>query len=303
MKKFNLYSMHLKHFSSIRNMMYRSFTFLSIMILTMIGLRAQEAGEIKLLVRVDDIGSSHAANRACIDAYTSGIARSVEIMVCCPWFPEAAKMLNENPGYDVGVHLMLTSEWDNVKWRPLTQCPSLVDSSGYFFPMIWPNDNYPSERTLRGANWKIEEIEQELRAQIALAMSYLPQLSHISSHMGFSGMDQQVHDLVARLAAEYGLITEAAVELQYFRAWGSEATSLEDKTAAFIENINKLTSGNYLFVEHPAYNEPEMQATGHTGYTNVAIDRDHVTQVFTSPAVKNAIEQKGIKLIAYKDLK
>lgn len=264
---------------------------------------AQQEGEINLLIRADDIGSFHSANRACIDAYTNGIARSVEIMVCCPWFPEAAKMLNENPGYDVGVHLMLTSEWDNVKWRPLTHCPSLVDSSGYFFPMVWPNDNYPAERTLHGANWDLEEIEKELRAQITLAMSYLPRLSHISSHMGFSGMDQQVSDLVTRLAKEYGLISEAAVELHYFRAWGREATSLEDRTAAFIDNINKLTPGNYLFVEHPAYNEPEMQATGHIGYTNVAIDRDHVTKLFTNPAVKKAIEQKGIKLIAYKDLK
>ena len=55
-------------------------------------------GEIKLVVRADDIGSCHAANLACIQCYREGIVRSVEVMVPCPWFNEAAKMLRENPG-------------------------------------------------------------------------------------------------------------------------------------------------------------------------------------------------------------
>lgn len=37
-------------------------------------------GEIRLIVRADDIGSSHAANLACIKSYREGIVRSVEVM-------------------------------------------------------------------------------------------------------------------------------------------------------------------------------------------------------------------------------
>ena len=37
--------------------------------------------------------------------FQEGIARSVEVMVPCPWFNEVAQMLRENPGFDVGVHL------------------------------------------------------------------------------------------------------------------------------------------------------------------------------------------------------
>jgi len=90
-------------------------------------------GEIRLLVRGDDIGMSHAVNAACIKAYQEGIMQSVEVMVPCAWFEEAVIMLNENPGLDVGVHLVLNSEWDTFKWRPLTHVPGLVDSAGYFF--------------------------------------------------------------------------------------------------------------------------------------------------------------------------
>jgi hypothetical protein len=57
---------------------------------------------IKLIVRADDIGAAHSINEACIEVYKNGIARSVEIMVPCPWYPEAVKMLKEVPGYDVG---------------------------------------------------------------------------------------------------------------------------------------------------------------------------------------------------------
>ena len=88
----------------------------------------------ELVVRIDDMGSSHSANVACIDTYRNGIARSVEVMPVCAWFPEAVRMLRDNPGLDVGVHLTLTSEWENVKWRPLTNCPSLVDRTATSFP-------------------------------------------------------------------------------------------------------------------------------------------------------------------------
>ena len=263
---------------------------------------ASEDVRIRLIIRADDIGSSHAANRACIDSYVNGIARSVEIMVNCSWFPEAVEMLKDHPGYDVGVHLMLTSEWDMVKWRPLTWSPSLVDENGYFYPMIWPNDNYPPERTLRGAEWKLEEIEAELRAQIELAMKNIPRVSHLSTHMGFTSMDERVAGLVRELGEEYGLdIFPEDHGVKRMPGWRG-ATTLEEKIDRFIENLAALEPGTWMFVEHPAYDEPEMRATRHTGYDDVAIDRDHVTRVFTSEKVKAFIEERGIELISYKDL-
>ena len=121
-----------------------------------------------LLIRADDIGSSHAANVACIECYRNGIVRSVELMVPCGWFPEAVKMLNENPGLDVGVHLVLTSEWDNMKWRPLTPAGNLVDEAGFFYPMVWQREDFPPRTSIQSSDWKIEEIEKELIAQIEL---------------------------------------------------------------------------------------------------------------------------------------
>lgn len=257
--------------------------------------------EIKLLIRADDIGSFHAANVACIEVYKNGIARSVELMVPCAWYPEAVKMLNENPGFDVGIHLVLTSEWSNVKWRPLTHCPSLVDKDGYFFPMVWKNDNLPAGSSISEAKWKIDEVEKELRAQIELALRQVPRVSHLSNHMGFTGLDPKLNELVEKLAKEYKLGTENN-NLKYFQGWGRDAKP-DERIDKFCENLEKLTPGSYLFVEHPAYDTDEMKTVGHKGYENVATDREWVNRVFTSEKVKETIKKKGIKLISYADLR
>jgi chitin disaccharide deacetylase len=272
-------------------------------VLTCTSAGAAATGDIRLLVRADDIGSSHAANLACIQSYREGIARSVELMVPCPWFPQAVRLLQQNPGLDIGVHLVLTSEWENLKWRPLTHAPSLVDADGYFFPMVWPNPNLPPKSSLKESSWRLSEVEAELRAQIETALRHLPGISHLSSHMGFTSLDPSLKELVQRLAEEFRLgIEGAAVELKRFPGWG-RATTADDRIAAFIQGLEGLTPGTYLFVEHPGLDVPEMQAIGHPGYEQVAADRAAVTQVFTSPEVKAAIQRLGIQLVSYADLR
>src|SRR5678809_572400 len=75
-------------------------------------LLSQDKGEIRLLVRADDMGVALGVNEACIKSVKDGIARSVEVIVPGPWFLDAVRRLQENPDIDVGIHLCLTSEWD-----------------------------------------------------------------------------------------------------------------------------------------------------------------------------------------------
>ena len=270
------------------------------------GLYAQSAAQdkgINLIVRGDDIGSCHAANMACIRSYKEGIMTSVELMVPCSWFPEAVKMLNENPGLDVGIHLVLTSEWDNYKWRPITHAPSLTDADGYFYPMIWQRKNMPAGTALKDADWKIEEIEKELRAQIELGKRKVPHVSHLSYHMGCAGWDPEVKELCAKLAKEYNLdVNPSEAGVRGFGGFGDAKTAAE-RIERFIKRLEGLKPGTYLFVEHPGLDTAEMSAIGHKGYEDVAEDRDAVTELFVSDKVKKAIRRFGIKLISYADLK
>src|SRR5688572_16502818 len=130
---------------------------------------AQQKPGPRLIVRGDDMGFSHSGNEALIKCSKEGVQTSIEIIVPSPWFPEAVKMLQANPTIDVGIHIALTSEWDNIKYRPVSESPSLTNSDGYFYPFIYPNKNYPGQ-ALSESKFKIEDIEKELRAQIELGL-------------------------------------------------------------------------------------------------------------------------------------
>jgi len=257
--------------------------------------------EVRLLVRADDIGSSHNANLACIESYKNGIVKSVEIMVPCSWFEEAVVLLNENPGLDVGIHLVLTSEWNNYKWRPLTCASSIVDQDGYFFPMIWPSKNYPDCRCLAKNAIDINEVEKELRAQIELAIRKIPRISHLSEHMGWSSVSPEMKSLFEKLAKEYHLETDLT-NLQYAGKYGQKNASTT-ALQSFLDMLKELPSGTFLYVEHPGLDTPEARAIFHTGYENVAEQRQTVTDIFTSEEVKKLIAERKIQLISYKELK
>jgi len=263
---------------------------------------AQNEG-VSLIIRADDMGSCHAANVACIRSYKEGIVKSVEVMVPCSWFPEAVKMLEENPGLDVGIHLVLTSEWDNYKWRPLTWAPSLTDKDGYFYPTIWPRKNAPAGTALKNTDWKIDEIEKELRDQIELGKRKVPRVSHLSFHMGSNSWDPKVKELCDKLAKEYDLyIMPPEARIINFGGFGDVKTA-DKRIDKFVERLKELNFDIYLFVEHPGLDTSEMSAIGHPGYEDVAQDRDAVTEVFISGKVRRAIERLRINLISYADLR
>lgn len=255
-------------------------------------------GAIKLIVRADDIGSAHAVNVACIRSYREGIARSVEVQVCCPWFNEAVKMLRENPGYDVGVHLTLTSEWENYKWGPLTQSAGLVDSQGKFYPTTSRRSDFPPGTGFLQSAWKIDEVESELRAQIELAKRTIPQVSHLSSHMGTPTATPELRALVARLAKEYKLPIET-LGARHLRWPADTKATAEQREAALVRALEEVGPGVWILVEHPGLDTPEMRAMGHAGYWEVASHRDGVTRAFTSPKVKEVIKRRDIELVSY----
>ena len=228
-------------------------------------------------------------------------------MPVAAWYPEAVRLLKENPGLDAGLHLVITSEWENVKWRPLTHCPSLTDENGYFYPMMGPNPAYPGQSVMEN-KWDIKEVEQEFRAQIEMALRNIPQLSHITGHMLSTGFTKEVNELVLRLAKEYNLPSIDRMDspqdyqFTYIGYDGPSRTSAE-KEESFIRSLNKLEAGKrYLFLDHPALDNEEMKTVFHIGYEQVALDRQGVTDLLTSPRVKQVIEEKGIKLISINQL-
>jgi CubicO group peptidase (beta-lactamase class C family)/predicted glycoside hydrolase/deacetylase ChbG (UPF0249 family) len=260
----------------------------------------------RLIIRGDDMGYSHSGNVALIKSYTEGIETSIEVIVPSPWFPEAVKMLNDNPKVDVGLHFAITSEWDNVKWRPLTAAKSLRNADGYFYPMLFHNNLYDGQ-AVTDNKWNIADIETELRAQIQMALKYIPRLSHVSGHMGSLAFDPSVKAMVKKVGLEYGLkIVDADSKADFnlnYTGFDFNKKTTEERIEGFIKMLDKLENGQtYVFVEHPGLDNEELQAIHHIGYEDVAKGRQDVTTIFTSEKVKEAIVRKGIKLVSYKEI-
>lgn len=262
----------------------------------------QPVPEIRLIVKGDDMGAAHGINTATIDAFKNGVLTTTNVIVPGPWFPEAARLLKENPGLDVGVHLALTSEWDNVKWRPLTSSPSIADDDGYLLPMVQPRAGAAPGRSLKERKLNLEEIERELRAQLTLAKRHIPQVTYTWNHMGFTSLGTDVATLVARLSKEYGLVVPSDLGVQSIgRIYdGRDAGSVKaDKLGARLETLGP---GLWLHIDHASTDDAEMRAIGHAGYEWVAADRAAVFAAWSSPKVREVITRRGIKLTNYRDL-
>jgi len=155
--------------------------------------------------------------------------------------------------------------------------------------------------------WKIEDVEKEMRAQLDMALKYIPRLSHVSGHMNSLAFAPEVKALARKIAAEYKLPmvdVESATEFQInYTGFEFKNKTTEERINGFIAMLDKLENGKtYVYVEHPGLDNAELRAISHIVYEDVAQGRQDVTTILTSEKVKEAIVRKGIKLVSYAEV-
>ncbi|MGZ3944806.1 MAG: ChbG/HpnK family deacetylase [Mucilaginibacter sp.] len=221
-------------------------------------LSAQTNNLPKLLIRLDDIGMNHSVNMACEKMAQTGLPISASVQFACPWYQEAVEILKKYPNVSVGVHLTLTSEWKNYRWGPVlgrSAVPSLVDSDGYF-----PHTG----RAYSRKNYKVDEIESELSAQIERALHSGLKITYIDPHMGIMLSTPELRALTEKLAHKYQLAISTLSSTTYFgetykEMWGEPVAT---KKTAFMDYVNNKLSAERpnLVVIHTATPGPEMDA-------------------------------------------
>lgn len=130
-----------------------------------------------LIIHVDDAGMSLESNEGAIAALTKGAATSVSVMMPCPWVPGFIKFLKGHPGIDAGIHLTLTSEWDDYRWGPVSgrqRVPGLVDSTGDLWASVAQVARHASP----------DEVATEMADQLKRARGMGFQPTHLDTHMG-----------------------------------------------------------------------------------------------------------------------
>jgi predicted glycoside hydrolase/deacetylase ChbG (UPF0249 family) len=130
-----------------------------------------------LILHVGDVGMSYDSNQGAIQATEQGVATSMSVMMPCPWVSGFLHYLKSHPKTDAGVHLTLTSEWQDYRWGPLAGKPSvpgLVDLEG----ALWPSVADVAQHATPA------EVSREIRSQLdrARTMGFAP--THLDTHMG-----------------------------------------------------------------------------------------------------------------------
>jgi predicted glycoside hydrolase/deacetylase ChbG (UPF0249 family) len=258
-----------------------------------------DGGRIPILIRCDDIGMCQSVNTAARKVLETGMPVSMSVMVACPWFSEAAAMLNQYYNVSVGIHLTLNSEWKNYKWGPVagaSAVPSLVDSLGYFFP----------SRSLLYANQpKLDEIELELRSQIQKALKAGLDIDYLDYHMGAAVQSPETRAIVERLAKEFGLsISRYFDEVDVPGGYSAPIDSKLDTLTIKLKNLQP--GGTKLFVFHIGLNTPEMAAMEDMnafGLKEMSRHREAELNALLDPGFQELLQSNKHRLVNYKMLK
>jgi len=244
------------------------------------------AGEIKLIVRADDFGMCHAVNDGILRAFTEGIVTQASVMVPCPWFTEAAAMARAH-AIPVGVHQTLTCEWDFLRWRPLTDGPSLTGPDGTFLRSV---------AEARDAIGHAEAVE-ELLAQIGRFAAEDLTLDYLDVHMG--AVAPKAYAEVADKTDTLFLYSALARERGLTSIEGLSERESSDKKGWLVSYLRELGPGTHLLVVHPGVGGPELASI--TGPDSVPYRwaeeyRIADLDVLTDAEVAALISERGIEL-------
>lgn len=263
-----------------------------------------------LIIHADDIGVSHSENLATFQAMEKGVVNSASIMMPCPWVPEVAEYARLHPTVDFGLHLTLTSEWKYYKWGPLLQneVKSLLTDKGYLTDGLV---NLP-------ATAKVEEVEKELRAQIALAKNFGIDITHLDSHMGILFQSQEFLQTYIKLGRELKvpvLLTNGggSINLKQFITDKDVVADqvyiltpsdyAQGSKVYYTDVLKSMQPGLNVILLHAAFDDAEMQAItmDHSDYGAAWRQADY--DFFTSEECRKLIKDQNIQLVTWRQIR
>jgi len=255
--------------------------------------------KIRLVIRADDFGFSHASNMALEKILNEGTLTAASVIVNTGWLDETVEILKKHPEVSVGVHVCLNSEWVPYKWGPVLpakEVPSLVDEWGHFFG---------TRKDFLAHNPNPDEVEKEIRAQVDLAIRKGLKISYMDHHMGMAVTTPEMRERFVKVAKEKGL----GISRWFGEMNGPVVYSIEPekKLDFLVSGLEKLTQpGLYLIVCHTAMKSPEIEILrdlNANGPKNMADYRQAECDMLCSPRLKQVIQEKGIELVGYDTLR
>src|SRR5579864_861737 len=262
-----------------------------------------------LMIHADDLGMCHSVNRAIMMALENGAVNSASLMVPCPCFQEAAESARQHPGYDIGIHSTLISEWESYRWGPVSQRDhgaDLVDDNGYF----WPRNSLLQASP--------ERIHEEISAQITLAKQAGVEPTHLDSHMLSVARPGYISAYI-RAAREFGL--PFLIDEHWHAGASREGAatahdvviddllqahfklSPDDLEEYYFSALRGLKPGLNMLIVHPGFDDDELRTITAGCWPYGAAWRQRDFEIVMSAELQSALRENGIQLVNWRTIK
>jgi predicted glycoside hydrolase/deacetylase ChbG (UPF0249 family) len=253
----------------------------------------------RLIINADDFGFTHDVNAGIVQAHRQGVLTSTTLMANGDAFDDAVRLAYENPGLDIGCHLVLVQGTSLLTGRRLPESPLQL---------------------LRELAAGKLDVYSELRAQIEKIRDADIRLTHLDSHK-HTHVVPSVFRNVVKLATEFdipyvrlpldhttrfaGLACQTAD--RYYRrfARGSNVQMTDHflgfrltgtlTEESFAAALRKLQDGTTEFMCHPGFLHAELKAAR----TRLKESRVRELEALTSPRIRKIMDEESIHLATF----
>lgn len=252
-------------------------------------------------------------NAGIVEACERGILRATTLMANGAAFEDAVRLARENPGLDVGCHLVLVRGRSVA--RPDATLPATV------------------AELIRALALRRIAVYEELSAQVRRILDAGIQPTHLDTHK-HTHLLPAVLEAVGRIAEEYKIPWvrrpfDFPLRGGTAAPWAVRATSrglavlrgrfhtvLERhgcrttdhfagfqmtgrfRTRELVELVRQLPAGTTELMCHPGHCTEELRAA----HTRLKESREAELEALTAPEVREAIEEAGVRVVGYREL-
>lgn len=247
-----------------------------------------------LLITSDDFGMTLSVNRGIEEAFLRGVVGASNLMVPCPWFPDAVRRVLQHQ-LPVGIHLTLTCEWDLYRWRPLTDSSLLRAADGGMPKSFAELSNELTEDVIR----------REFDAQLAELRRSGVEPTHVDTHMlaslSDSPTERKVKGVVRELCAAEGLIyTYDRSKDGHLLHFSSETMFSPLSALELRETLKSLGDGVHHVISHCALDGDDLGALCSEESPARAWARDYRVKdhdTLTAPNFREFLKEQGFVLL------
>jgi predicted glycoside hydrolase/deacetylase ChbG (UPF0249 family) len=263
------------------------------------------------LIHADDLGLSKSVNETSLESLLNNTVSSASVIMNAKKVQEIADFSNKNPEIDLGVHLTVTSEWKIHKWGgilPKNDIQSLLNSQNNFY---WNKRKFTKYQ-------RLDQLYNELQAQVDLAISMGMNVSHIDSHEGALFFDPDVFKTYLKIAEDNNLLAfvpiQASVHFndnfpkpknaiifdQFFMA--EAGIKIDEMEEYYLNILDKLEPGLSQIIVHFGKDNDNMKkiTVDKIDYGSKWRETDY--KVFNSEKFLSSLKKNNIRVINYQDL-